>query len=269
MMVITSVKNQRISQVLDLGKARERKESGYFALEGAREIERALNCGYKPHTVFWCRSVLSPASSQILSMLPSAVDRLEVAPQVYAKIAVRESSDGMVVIFEQKRHDLPTLPQRPLRLILAVQGLEKPGNLGAILRSSDAAGADALFLVDQQVDLYNPLVLRASVGTAFAQTVVALSSGELKRLATERGWQIVAAALHGSAVPYTDIDYTRPTVILLGTEAVGLTANWLHESDKVAQIPMAGIADSLNVSVAGAVMLFEARRQISSASLTG
>ncbi len=267
-MLITSVKNQRISAVLALGKARDRKDSGCFALEGAREIERALACGYKPKSVFWCQSVLSSSARRIVSSLASQVERFEVSEQVYAKIAVRESSDGLVLVFEQKHHDLTTLPRRQMRLILAVQGLEKPGNLGAILRSSDAAGADALFLIDQQMDLYNPLVLRASLGTAFSQTVVAMTSADLRRIASEHGWQIVAAALHESAVSYASVDYTHPTVILLGTESDGLTENWLQDADSVAQIPMAGIADSLNVSVAGAVMLFEARRQISLTSLT-
>lgn len=266
-MLITSVKNQRIGAVLALSKSRERKESGCFALEGAREIERALKCGYVATEVFWCRSVLSQAAERILASLTAKVERIEVAEQVFAKLAVRESSDGLVVIFEQKRHDLTTLSQRPMQLILAVQGLEKPGNLGAILRSADAAGADALLLIDQQIDLYNPLVLRASVGTAFSQTVVSMTSADLKRIAAERNWQIVAAALTDKSVAYTEVDFTRPSVILLGTEADGLTEDWLLESHRVAKIPMAGIADSLNVSAAGAVMLFEARRQLSLSSL--
>ena len=267
-MLISSVKNPRIGAVLALSKSRERKDSGCFALEGAREIERALNCAYVARTVFWCHSVLSVEAERILAGLESKVECTEVTEQVFAKLAVRESSDGLVVVFEQKRHDLTMLPQRPMQLILAVQGLEKPGNLGAILRSADAAGADALLLIDQAMDLYNPLVLRASVGTAFSQTVVSLTSDELKKIAAERGWQIVAAALSGKSVAYTKVDFTRPSVILLGTEADGLSEDWLEESHQIAQIPMAGIADSLNVSVAGAVMLFEARRQISQNSLT-
>ena len=267
-MLISSHKNPRIKSLLELGKARERQGRKQFALEGAREIERAIACGYKLSEIFYCTEILSEMARNIIVSLGGDLPRYEVTTSVYAKIAVRESSDGLVALFQQKEHDLVNLPGRQMSLMLAVQGVEKPGNLGALLRSADGAGVDCVFLVDQQVDLYNPLALRASVGAAFNLPIISISSVQLKRLAQEKGWQIVAAALSPQATTYSDVNLSIPSVVLLGSEADGLSENWLTEADAVVQIPMFGIADSLNVSVAGAVLLYEARRQ-SRQSITG
>ena len=261
-MLITSAQNPRIKSVLALSKARERSSRGLFALEGAREIRRALDSDYEAAEVYWCEDTLSAAARGILAALPPQVMRIQVTSVIFAKLAVREGTDGLIAVMRQKNHDLSTLNDGYATLLLAVQGLEKPGNLGALLRSADGAGADALLLIDQTLDLYNPLVLRSSLGTAFSVPVVTATSSELKQLAISRGWQIVAAALHDQAKAYTAIDFTVPTVILLGTEADGLTPDWLADVETLATIPMHGIADSLNVSVAGAVLLYEARRQM-------
>ena len=260
--LITSSQNPRIKSVLALAKTRERAERGVFALEGVREIVRAIQYGYQPVEAYWCDDVLSPMARQVLATMPKQTVRVPVSASVYGKLAVREGSDGLVVVMQQKHHGLLQLSNLRPRLMLAVQGVEKPGNLGALLRSADGAGVDALFLIDQTIDLYNPLVLRASVGTAFSIPVVAASSSDLRNLANEHGWQIIAAALHPKALSYTQMDLSKPTVILLGTEAHGLTERWLRDADQLVTIPMRGIADSLNVSVAGAILLYEARRQI-------
>ena len=261
-MLITSAQNPRIKSVVALGKARERSSRGLFALEGAREIQRALVSNYETLEVYWCEDTLSDAAREVLGALSPQASRIQVTSAIFAKLAVREGTDGLIAVMRQKNHDLSSLNDVGAKLILAVQGLEKPGNLGALLRSADGAGADALLLIYQTLDLYNPLVLRSSLGTAFSVPVVTATSSELKQLAISRGWQIIAAALHDQAMAYTEVDFNVPTVILLGTEADGLTPDWLANADILATIPMRGIADSLNVSVAGALFLYEARRQI-------
>ena len=261
-MLITSAQNPRIKFVVALGKARERSSRGLFALEGAREIHRAILSDYEATELYWCEEALSDGARGILARLPPQISLIQVSSAIFAKIAVREKSDGLVAVMRQKNHDLSRLNEVGGKLLLAVQSLEKPGNLGALLRSADGAGADALILIDQTLDLYNPLVLRSSLGTAFSVPVVTATSSELKQLAKSRGWRIVAAALNDQAKAYTAVDFTVPTVILLGTEADGLTPDWLASANTLVMIPMLGIADSLNVSVAGALLLYEARRQI-------
>ena len=260
-LLITSAQNPRIKSLLALSKSRERAERGVFSLEGAREISRALNCGYEVRELYWCEEVLSEVARNILKLLPAIVQKVQVSAGVFAKIALREGSDGLVAVLTQKEHGLASLEALKPTLLLAVQGVEKPGNLGALLRSADGAGIDGILLLDQTLDLYNPLVLRASVGTAFKMPVATVTSQQLRDLAKQHEWQIIAAALSPKTIAYTAANYAKPTVILLGTEADGLTSDWLSAADFLVQIPMNGIADSLNVSVAGAIIMYEARRQ--------
>ena len=184
----------------------------------------------------------------------------EVTPQVYEKIAYRGSTEGLIAVVKSKDHGLATLqlPENPLIIIL--ESVEKPGNLGAVLRSADAAGADAVIVCDPLTDLYNPNLIRASIGALFTVPTVAVDSVECIDFLKERGIRILTAQLQDSEL-YYDMDMTCGTAIVMGTEATGLTNQWRRAADAHIRIPMRGQLDSLNVSVSAAILLFEAVRQ--------
>ncbi len=263
---ISSLKNPRVRAVIALGVAKERRHTGLFAVEGAREIGRAVAADYKLLELFVCTEALSAAAQGVLAQLPQhghygSVQRYQITPAVFAKLAVREGSDGLIAVFAQRVLRLADLKLPDVPLLLAVQNLEKPGNLGAVLRSADGAGVDAVIYLDRPLDLYHPQVLRNSLGTVFHVPVVAASSAEMREFCGQKNLQTFAAALTSTAVTYTQVDYKMPCVLLLGEEAQGLSADWLDQSTACIKVPMLGMADSLNVAAAGAVMLYEARRQ--------
>jgi TrmH family RNA methyltransferase len=266
-LAITSAKNPRVKDVVALKtKARERDARGVLVVEGAREIDRALRSGFRAESVFACPDELSPAAQAILASLGDRGQRFEVTREVFAKLAVREGSDGLVVVFAQRRTTLAELRLPAVPLLLAVESVEKPGNLGALLRSADGAGADAVIVLGHGVDLYNPNVIRTSLGTIFHVPVVAATSAEFSAFCAERGLAVHAAALTERTQDYAAVDYAKPCVILLGSEKAGLSPAWLEGADTLVKIPMLGIADSLNVATAGTVLLYEARRQRGQAS---
>lgn len=261
---ITSLQNPRIKHAASLLTERKmREQTGLFAVEGAREIERALAAGYEPTQVFALATALSTAAKNALGAMHVSpdVDFIEVTPEVFAKLVVREDKDGLLVFFRQKSHGLSDLrlPDQPL--ILAVHGVEKPGNLGALLRSADGAGASAIVILDGTVDLYNPHVVRGSLGTLFSCQIALCREDSFRAMCHEKAIQVVAAALTERSVPHYAVDLTRSTAVLVGSEAQGLPPHWLTWADHIIKIPMAGIADSLNVSAAGAVILYEGMRQ--------
>jgi TrmH family RNA methyltransferase len=263
MMRITSTSNPRVRAALELAKARERARRGVLAVEGAREIGRALAAGLRPVEAFWLPSLTGEAGSVVAALREHpGLAAAEVSAAVFDRLVVREGSDGVYVVFARpaapRLDDLP-LPADPL--LVAVEGVEKPGNLGALLRVADGAGAHALVVLDGTVDPWNPNVIRASLGTAFAVPVVTAPSTEFRTWCTGRGIRVHAAALAGRTIGYAEADYTGPAALLLGSEAHGLTPYWLEAADAVVRIPMRGIADSLNVATAGAVLLYEAARQ--------
>ena len=262
-LVLTSLKNPRVAAVLALGEAKHRQASGFFALEGAREIGRAVTAGYQLTELFICPEALSPAARDVLSQvaLTAQVRHYQVSLAVFAKLAVRQASDGLVAVMAQRTLALADVKLPRLPLILALQGVEKPGNLGALLRSADGAGADLVVVLDRALDLYHPHVLRTSLGTVFSLAVVGASSRSFQSYCREHALAVHAAALTPTAVSYTAVDYTAGCVLLLGEEAAGLTPDWLAAAASCIKVPMLGAADSLNVSVAGAVLLYEARRQ--------
>jgi len=265
MMRITSVRNPRVQAALELGRARERDRRGMFAVEGAREISRALAAGLRPVEAFWRPDDgLSPAAAVLVAALRQRpeLSTYEVSAAVFDRLVVRAGSDGVYVVFARPpdvRLDALRLPEMPL--LLAVEGVEKPGNLGALLRVADGAGVAAVVVLDGTVDIGNPNVIRASLGTVFALPVVAAASADFRAWSADRGITVYAAALAGSARPHSTVDYTGPAAILLGSEAHGLPPYWLDAADVLVRIPMLGIADSLNVATAGAVLLYEALRQ--------
>lgn len=271
-MLLTSLQNPKIKAALKLHEdARARRETGLFYLEGAREMTRALTCHYEPVQLFVCEEFLSPESQGILTSVAKG-DGLwiyEVTPEIYGKLAVRGEKDGLIGLFRQKDHSLSSLTWTDHPLVLAIHGIEKPGNLGALIRSADGAGATATVFLDGVKDLYNPHTIRGSVGTLFHGQKALTDSATWVQACRTRGVQLVAAALSEKSIPHFEADFTRPSAILVGSEAFGLPVDLIQAADTVVKIPMMGLADSLNVSVAGAVLLYEALRQRAAAPRLG
>src|SRR5262249_33678504 len=237
MMRITSARNPRIRAALDLAKGRERDRRGLFAGEGAGGIGRALAAGLRPVEAFCLPAGELPApAAAVLAALRSrpGVAVAEVSPAVFDRLVVREGADGVYVVFARPPEtalDGLRLPAAPL--LLAVEGVEKPGNLGALLRVADGAGADAVVVLDGTVDPVNPNVVRASLGTVFAVPVVATGSAGFRDWCGRHRIRVYAAALAARAVDYTAADYTGPAALLLGSEARGLTGYWLDAADEL------------------------------------
>lgn len=252
--VITSAQNPKIKELLALQeKSRLRREKGLFVVEGRRELEHCLNAGFRVRTVFVCPEILPVP-------FDSGMPVIEVSRAVYEKIAYREGTEGIVAEVYAKERKLEglRLSDRPLMVVL--EAVEKPGNLGAVLRSADAAGADAVIVCDPATDLYNPNLIRASIGSVFTRQIAVCTSEEAIGWLKARGIRIYTAQLQDSQW-YYDTDMTGPTAIVMGTESTGLTNRWREAADAHIRIPMLGQLDSLNVSVSAAILLFEAVRQ--------
>ncbi len=259
--MITSSSNPKIKNFRLLQKASERREQGLFVLEGLKEVEKALMSGIQIETAFHCPEIIPKKEvDEILFKSVNQPELLEVSSKVYTQIAYRENSDGLIVWAKPVFKKLDELEIRENPLILVLESVEKPGNLGAILRTADAAGVDAVIVCDQQTDLYNPNVVRSSIGCIFSvQTVVTSSSDAIKWLQASE-IDIYCAALSASK-PYSEVDFKRSAAIVLGSESTGLSEVWLEKSTQNIIIPMHGLADSMNVSVSTAVIVFEAVRQ--------
>ena len=283
-MVITSAQNPKIRNLLLLQeKSKARREQGLFVVEGRRELEHCLAAGFKVRTVFYCPEIAGQAGNDAMPGLDSSVmpgfdssvmpgldssvmpgfDRasvISIPEHLYRKVAYRESTEGIIAEVEYKSLELTdlTLPENPL--IMVLESVEKPGNLGAVLRSADAAHADAVLICDPLTDLYNPNLIRASIGAVFTVPTVACSSKEAITFLQKHNIQILTAQLQDSSF-YYDIDMKRGTALVMGTEATGLTDEWRKAASAHIRIPMLGRLDSLNVSVSAAILLFEAVRQ--------
>ena len=254
---ITSIKNPNIKHLIRLQqKSSERKKEQIFVLEGKRELTHCINAGYSINSVFVNRKLID------ISELPlgSACRVYEVSDEVYSKIAYREGTEGVVALVSTPNHSLASLslPENPLVVVL--EGVEKPGNLGAILRSADAAGVDAVIFCAPLTDLYNPNLIRASIGAVFTVPCAVASSSECIKFLKDRNILILTAQLQDSKL-YYDTPMNCPTAIVMGTEATGLTNLWREAADAHIRIPMLGRLDSLNVSVSAAILMFEAVRQ--------
>lgn len=261
---ITSGKNPKIRRLLDLQqKSAVRRTEGLFVVEGQRELQHCLEAGYEVETVFCCPSLMGAYS------LPDC-RRFEVTAEVYEKIAYRGTTEGIVAEVRTQTHTLDDLfapAVSPLSnrsnkspLIIVLESVEKPGNLGAILRSADAAGVDGVVVCDPKTDLYNPNLIRSSIGAIFTVPTVACTSEACIDFLKRNGIRILTAQLQDSNL-YYDTDMRQPTAIVMGTEATGLTDRWREAADAHIRIPMLGRLDSLNVSVSAAILMFEAVRQ--------
>lgn len=255
---ITSTQNPKVKSLLSLEKPRERRKQQLFVIEGKREIELALEAGYKIGNLFFCEEIIR------LDEIPAALKNekllVPVSKDVFDKIAVRESTGGMIAVAEQKIHRLENIKLSSNPLVLILEAVEKPGNLGAILRSADAAAVDAVIICDPLTDFYNPNVIRSSVGCVFTNQLAAVSSEEAIAWLKKNQIQIFCTSLQASK-PYNLVDYTKPCAIVMGTEATGLSEIWTKNSLANIIIPMRGKIDSMNVSNATAVVVFEALRQ--------
>ena len=260
--IITSTQNTRVKKLILLQqKSAERRKAGLFVVEGRRELLHCLHSGYEIDTLFYCPQLLFVAGEDgELRRVIAANPSLEVSAEVYERIAYRGSTEGVVAQMKVKTMALADLqlPDNPLLMVL--ERVEKPGNLGAVLRSADAAAADAVIVCDPLTDLYNPNLIRSSIGAIFTVPTVACSSVDCIAFLKERGIRILTAQLQDSHL-YYDTDMRRGTALVMGTEATGLTEPWRQAADAHIRIPMKGQLDPLNVSVSAAILLFEAVRQ--------
>lgn len=256
---ITSGQNPKIKTLLELQeKSKLRREMGLFVVEGRRELSHCLDAGFVPDTVFICPEIFD--SSAEVYPLPIGTKVFEVSRNVYEKIAYRGGTEGIIAEIKYKDRKLEDIELRENPLVIVLESVEKPGNLGAVLRSADAAGADAVIICDPLTDLYNPNLIRSSIGAIFTRQVVAATSEETIAWLKAHGISILTAQLQDSSL-YYDTPMTGPTAIVMGTESTGLTDIWRKAADRHILIPMLGALDSLNVSVSAAILLYEAVRQ--------
>lgn len=260
--LITSLHNPLIKSIIKLQqKASERKSSGTFVAEGRREVSLALRNGIEAEKLIWCRDIYQPDAVYPISFAALPPESLaEVSPAVYNKMAYRENVEGVILLGKSRDISLEDYLPSAKPLIIVLEGVEKPGNLGAILRTTDAAAADAVFLCEARTDLYNPNAIRASLGCVFSQKIIMCSSQEAIEWFGKNSIRIYAAAPETSDL-YFDTDFSQPTAIAFGAEDDGLSPLWFEQADKVIKIPMNGIIDSLNVSASVAIVTFEAVRQ--------
>ena len=263
---LSSPQNPRIKQLLRLQqKSAERRAQGLTLLEGLRELIVAVEAGVVVATLYTCPELAGATGLQELTALfagrPNAPEWFEVTRPVFEKVAYREGSDGLLAVLRTPARTLTDLRLPANPLVLVLEAVEKPGNLGAILRTADAAPVDAVLIGDPRTDLFNPNAIRASIGCVFSVPVVAAPMPEIMAFLREKGIRSYAAALTPHAHTYLECDFRPPTALVLGTEADGLTPAALAACDDTIIIPMMGRIDSLNVSVASAVLAFEAVRQ--------
>jgi TrmH family RNA methyltransferase len=241
-------------------KSALRRKEGLFVVEGRRELIHCLEAGYKVIECFILENLERLENLEILETLENLSPLIPVSPQVYEKMAYRGSTEGVIAVVREKQLSLDDLRLSSNPLVIVLERVEKPGNLGAVLRSADAAKADAVIICDPLTDLYNPNLIRSSIGAVFSVPCVACSSEECIDFLKALGIQILTAQLQDSSL-YYDTDMLRGTAIVMGTESTGLTEVWRQAADAHIRIPMLGQLDSLNVSVSAAILLFEAVRQ--------
>lgn len=271
MELISSLQNPKIKRLVALQqKSSERRKAGVFVVEGQREIMHCISAGLEIETIFFCPEIMNAGDREDLhrsnadvdaqSLLNKAKTIFEVTTNVYDKIAYRGGTEGIMAVVNTPIHSLTELPTEGAPLYVVLEKVEKPGNLGAILRSADAAGATGVIVCDPLTDLYNPNLIRSSIGAIFTVPVATCTSEECILWLKSHGVTILTAQLQDSHL-YYDTDMRRPTAIVMGTEATGLTPQWREAADAHIRIPMLGRLDSLNVSVSAAILLFEAVRQ--------
>ncbi len=260
-MLITSTKNPRVKQVVALRERRERVRTGLTRVEGYEELLLALDSGAQPRTLYFCPDLIRPEHQALLDQVRRMnAELIEVSLPVFERMAYREGPDGWLATFLSPEQRLADLRLSVPPFVVVGEAIEKPGNLGAMVRTADAAGVDAIVSSDPLTDWGNPNVVRASKGALFSMQVVQASNDDTLGWLREHGIQIVVATPQ-AAVRYTDVDLRVPVAIVVGTEKHGVSERWLHEADIAVQIPMFGKMNSLNVATATALLIYEVVRQ--------
>jgi TrmH family RNA methyltransferase len=257
---ITSIQNSYIKNLIKLQeKARERKKQGLFIIEGKREISLAISSEYEFDSILFCPKIIS--EKEIIQFFNQNINRIEISIEVYQKLAYRDSTEGIIAVTKTKDLSLNKIQLNNKKpLILIAEGIEKPGNIGALLRTADAANVDAVFIATPKSDLYNTNIIRSSVGCVFTNQIAQGTSEEIIAFLQKNNIDIYAATLQNSN-EYHQQDYTNSAAIIVGTEATGLSNIWRTVATKHINIPMQGKIDSMNVSVSAAIIIFEAVRQ--------
>lgn len=262
---ITSPQNPKIKTLLELQeKSKARRREGLFVVEGLREVLHCIESGYEAYAVFACMDILTEDSLQeVLTAAKESSSRCScymIPKAVYEKVAYRGSTEGVIAELRCKNHRLEDLDIKENPVVVVLESVEKPGNLGAVLRSADAAGVDAVIVCDPLTDIYNPNLIRSSIGGIFTVQTAAASSEDTIAWLKSKDIKIYTAQLQDSEW-YYDTDMKGGTAIVMGTEATGLTDVWRKAADAHIKIPMLGKLDSLNVSVSAAILMYEAVRQ--------
>ena len=258
--IISTAHNPKIKKLLALQqKAAERRKNGLFVVEGQRELQHCIDAGLEIDSIFFCPEILGNDDT-VLATRCKTTRCYEVTAGVYDKIAYRGGTEGIIAEVKARRLRLNDLQLKENPLLVVLESVEKPGNLGAVLRSADAAGVDAVIVCDPLTDIYNPNLIRSSIGAVFTVPCVACGTDECIAFLKSKGIQILTAQLQDSSL-YYDTDMTCGTAIVMGTEATGLTETWRQAATRHIRIPMLGKLDSLNVSVSAGILMFEAVRQ--------
>lgn len=264
--LLTSLQNPRVKQVVALRDRRDREKTGLFLIEGYRELLRAVDMGHPIGTLYICPELFlgsnEPALIQRIASRGAEVYCCNEA--VFHKISYRDRPDGLIAVAPQRHRTLSDLEQmsksQTSPFFVVAEGIEKPGNLGTILRSSDAVGLNGLIVADPCTDIHNPNVVRASVGTLFTVPVIESSNEEALQWLRKKS-VLILAATPSATKEYTEVDMTGPLAIAVGTEQLGLSDFWMEQADIQVKIPMCGVADSLNVAMATTLLMYEALRQ--------
>ncbi len=260
---ITSFQNDKIKFLLQLKeKSRVRKREKCFIIEGKREISLAIQGGYTVTQFYYCPSIIDNQEiEELTSISKNQIDLFEITQGIYQKLAYRATTEGIIALVSSKETGIKDfiLPSTN-PLILVAEAPEKPGNIGALLRTADAAQLDAVFIANPKTDIYNPNIIRSSVGCLFTNTIATGSTDDIINFLKTNNIEIYGAALQAS-VNYHTQDYNKPTAIVVGTEATGLSEHFLANTTQNIKIPMGGVIDSMNVSVAAGILIFEAKRQ--------
>lgn len=258
---ITSAQNPKIRDLLSLQeKSRERRKKGLFVVEGRRELLHCIEAGYEPYSVFFCKDIIDANILEEIAEAAGECSFFEIPQHLYDKVAYRGGTEGVIAELKCKDMQLEALKLKENPLVVVLEAVEKPGNLGAVLRSADASGVDAVIVCDPLTDLYNPNLIRSSIGAIFTVPVATASSEDTIKWLKANNIKIYTAQLQDSKW-YYDTDMKGGTAIVMGTEATGLTDAWRKAADAHIKIPMLGKLDSLNVSVSAAILMFEAVRQ--------
>jgi len=260
---ITSPQNSYVKELVQLKeKSRLRKQTQTFLIEGLREISLAIQGNYVIQTILAATSIVQESEiEKLINAVDYPIEVIEISNDVYQKLALRESTEGILAVAKSKDLSLKSIifkNENPL--ILVAEAPEKPGNIGALLRTADAAGIDAVLIANPKTDIYNPNIIRSSIGCVFTTQIATGTTSEIISFLKEHNVNIYGATLTAS-VEYQTIDYKKPSAIIVGAEATGLTDEWLQNTSNNIIIPMRGTIDSMNVSVCAAIILFEAVRQ--------